>query len=149
MADDAHAPERCNFTTIRRAARLVTRYYETSLAPVGLGANQMMVLSYLNRLGSMRMVRLAELLAMDRATLGHNLRPLERDGLVSIGADEVDRRARQVSITAAGSRQLGLARPYWQHAQDNFESHFGVAEAKAMRQIMEQVAALPFADGVL
>jgi hypothetical protein len=34
---------------------------------------------YLKHQGTMRMGQLADLLVMDRATLGHNLRPLERD----------------------------------------------------------------------
>jgi hypothetical protein len=76
-------PVRCNCARIRRAARNVTRFYDACLAPVGITASRFTLLGYLEHQGPMRMGQLAELLAMDmdRATLGHNLRPLERDGL--------------------------------------------------------------------
>jgi hypothetical protein len=50
------------------------------------------------------MGQLAELLAMDRATLGHNLHPLERDGLPEI-------RARVATITTAGLHRIKRGRP--------------------------------------
>jgi DNA-binding MarR family transcriptional regulator len=46
--------------------------------------------------------RLAEILVMDRTTLGRNLRPLERNRLLEIVPSDEDRRARVVTITAAG-----------------------------------------------
>jgi len=76
-------PVRCNCARIRRAARNVTRFYDACLAPVGITASRFTLVGYLKHQGPIRMGQLAELLAMDmdRATLGHNLRPLERDGL--------------------------------------------------------------------
>lgn len=142
MADDIDVPARCNCARIRRAARSITRYYDTKLAPSGLGANQFTLLGYLKRRGPMRIVQLADLLAMDRATLGHNLRPLERDGLLETKPDKNDGRARLVSITAAGREKMALARPYWDEAQDRFEASFGAPEAMAMRGIMDSVADL-------
>jgi DNA-binding MarR family transcriptional regulator len=45
-------------------------------------ASQIIVLlSYLVTSGPMTMAQLAKLMSMDRATTGHNLRPLVRDGL--------------------------------------------------------------------
>lgn len=39
---------------------------------------------------------------MDHATVGHNLRPLERDELITVAVSEADRRVRIVSITDEG-----------------------------------------------
>jgi DNA-binding MarR family transcriptional regulator len=72
------------------------------LAPVGVTAGHFTLLAYLKHQGPMRMSQLAELLAMDRTTLGHNLRPLERDGLLEIIPSKEDRKARFAAITAAG-----------------------------------------------
>ena len=47
---------------------------------------------------------------MDRTTLGRNLRPLERDGLLAIGADPRDRRRRALTVTPAGEARLAAAR---------------------------------------
>ena len=57
------------------------------------------------------MGQLAELLAMDRATLGHNLRQLERDGLPEIIPSKEDRRARVATITTAGLHRIKRGRP--------------------------------------
>lgn len=87
------------------------------------------------------MGRLASRLGMDRATLGHNLRPLMARGLVaqSIGSD---RRARPLLLTSDGRAALAAALPGWRAAQENFENRFGAAAAAEMRGIMHRVAAL-------
>jgi DNA-binding MarR family transcriptional regulator len=135
-------PARCNCARIRRAARNVTRFYDACLAPVGLTASQFTLLGYLKHRGPMRMGQLAELLVMDRATLGHNLRPLERDGLLDIIRSKEDRRARMIAITPAGLRRIREGRPYWDRAQRVFENAFGASKAGEMRQIMDAAASV-------
>ena len=72
----------CNCLAIRQAARHVTQFYDQCLAPTGLRATQFAVLSRLHRLGPMTINALARELVMDRTTLGRNILPLEREGLV-------------------------------------------------------------------
>ena len=88
----------------------------------------------------MRITRLAEILAMDRTTLGRNLRPLERDRLLEIVTSDEDRRARVVTITAAGLDRIKEGRPFWDHAQRVFECAFGASEAAEMRRMMDAAA---------
>ena len=80
---------------------------------------------------------------MDRATIGHNLRPLERDGLIRIRIGEEDRRVRQVMITDRGEAALLAAYPAWQRARSGFESAFGVREAGHLRDLMTRVIEAP------
>jgi DNA-binding MarR family transcriptional regulator len=136
-------PVRCNCTRIRRAARKVTRFYDACLAPVGVTASQFTLLAYLKHQGPMRMSQLAELLAMDRTTLGHNLRPLERDGLLEIIPSKEDRRARLVAIIAAGLHRIKQGRPLWDQAQCAFERAFGTSKAAEMRRMMDAAADVP------
>jgi len=86
------------------------------------------------------MMALGALLVMDRATIGHNLRPLERDGYLIVAVDETDRRARLVSITAAGLAKIAEARPRWNAAQKSFETVFGSTEAAQLRYMLDKVA---------
>lgn len=79
---------------------------------------------------------------MDRATMEHNLRPLESDGLVSIKVAREDRRAREIALTARGRRREAECRPHWLKAQRRFEKEFGVADALAMRRMMTRVATM-------
>ncbi len=74
-------PEVCNCAALRQAARRVTRLYDEALAPTGLGANQYSILVRLSG-GPSTIQELAQRLVMDRSTLGHLLRPLEKRGLV-------------------------------------------------------------------
>ena len=66
---------------------------------------------------------------MDRATVGHNLRPLERDELITVAVSEADRRVRIVSITDEGLKRVAVGRPGWDRAQAEFESYFGAERA--------------------
>src|SRR6266852_4427340 len=106
-------PEICNCAALRQAARRVTKLYDDALLPVGLGANQYSILGRLNYAGPSRIQDLARLLVMDRSTLGHLLRPLEKRGLVSLDVSEQDRRSRTVALTRAGKVLVAEAHPLW------------------------------------
>jgi DNA-binding MarR family transcriptional regulator len=133
----------CNCAVIRQAARRVTRLYDQALASSGLRITQYPILVWLASAGSSTMSLLAARMVMDRATLGHNLRPLEAQGLITITAGE-DRRSRVVSLTELGRRKLREARPAWEAAQQNFEAAFGAAESAALRATMTRLARLDF-----
>ncbi|MCM3628303.1 MarR family winged helix-turn-helix transcriptional regulator [Paenibacillus glycanilyticus] len=146
MAIDINIPAVCNCTKLRRAQRHITRLYDTCLAESGAGlrATQFSILGYLKTEGPKTMMELAELMTMDRATIGHNLRPLERDSLVRIAVSETDRRARIVSITDEGLSRLEIGKPGWAKAQAEFERQFGAENAKLMRDMMDDVAGISF-----
>jgi DNA-binding MarR family transcriptional regulator len=133
----------CTCAVIRQAARRVTRLYDQALAPFGLRITQYPILVSLAVSGPSTMGVLAERMIMDRATLGHNLRPLEAAGLVTL-ASGPDRRSRVVTLTETGHARLRAARPAWDAAQNAFEIVFGAKEAAALRETMAQVARLEF-----
>ena len=74
----------CVCNTLRRATRAVTAMYDATLAPSGLRITQFSVLIALARLGPLPVSRLAAEVVLDRSTMGRNLDPLERRGLVRI-----------------------------------------------------------------
>ena len=80
----------CNCLAIRQAARYVTQLYDRHLARSGLRTSQYGILARLKRLGATTINELAAELVMDRTTLGRNIRPLERDGLISISYSAID-----------------------------------------------------------
>lgn len=137
------APGACNSTAIRKAARNLTRFYDACMATAGMRTTQYSILSLLAGRGPATMAVLADLLVMDRATIGHNLRPLERDGLVSIKVGRTDRREREVALSELGRQREKEGRPQWLKAQQQFEREFGPAEALAMRRIMARIAQMP------
>jgi DNA-binding MarR family transcriptional regulator len=144
VADDPTARE-CNCLAIRQAARHVTQFYDQLLAQSGLRATQFAILGRLQRNGPLPINTLAAALVLDRTTLGRNILPLERDGLIEIGASSADRRRREVRLTAAGAARLRAAQRGWNEAQQRFNEVFGPERAAALRDLLREVTASDFA----
>ena len=116
--------------------------YDSVLTPAGLKSTQYGILSELNRRGAAlpTVNELAEALVMDRSTLGQNLRPLERDGLVKLLTDPQDRRSRLIALTKQGVAKFNEAARYWRVAQDRFETAFGQEKAAELRSALVAIA---------
>jgi DNA-binding MarR family transcriptional regulator len=142
MSDPATLP--CNAFALRSAARHLSQFYDGMLAPLGLRTTQFSILARLQASGPWSIHALAERLVMDRTTLGRNIRPLERDGLLVIGPDPRDRRSRALSITPKGVALLEDARRRWGQAQARFESSYGPARAAELRAALRDVTSLQF-----
>ena len=139
-------PEVCNCSALRQAARRVTRLYDDALAPTGLGVNQYSILARLGRVGPSRLQDLARLLVMDRSTLGHLLRPLEKRGFVRLRVSEQDGRSRVTELLPAGRAALAKGRPLWAQAQRRFASAFGEEGALDLRTILKTIAMADFGE---
>ena len=135
----------CNCLAIRQAARHVSQFYDQLFAPTGLRATQFAILSRLRRDGPMTINALAAALVMDRTTLGRNILPLQRDGLIEIVASTADRRRRELCLSAAGVDRLALAIERWRVAQTRFDAVFGSERAAALRDLLREVVASEFA----
>ncbi|WP_420993114.1 MarR family winged helix-turn-helix transcriptional regulator [Cupriavidus sp. 30B13] len=132
----------CNCTAMRKASRRLSQMYDNALAPTGLKSTQYSILAEIKRHGEPPTMReLADAMVMDRSTLGHNLGPLERDGLVELAASATDRRSKHVVLTARGRARIAEARRLWQAAQKRFEQRFGAAQAAALRAVLLDIAA--------
>jgi DNA-binding MarR family transcriptional regulator len=140
-ADSSLKPEDCNCFVVRSAARHVTQLYDQFLAPVGLHVTQFSILAKLKRLGPMTINALAKEMVMDRTTLGRNVLPLERDGLIRIEASASDGRAKELHLTKAGEKRLLAGREAWKRAQARFDSRFGAKRAADFRAMLRAVVA--------
>jgi DNA-binding MarR family transcriptional regulator len=109
----------CLCLHLQRAARAVARRFDAALRPLGLTSGQFSLLMSLNRPEAASIGNVSALLAMDRTTLTANLKPLERRGLVTVTADNADKRMRRLTLTPAGRALLGAAVPVWRrtHAE--------------------------------
>jgi DNA-binding MarR family transcriptional regulator len=133
----------CNCYALRQAARRVTQLYDRALAPLDLRATQYSLLVEIERLGPISLIPLAAAMVMDRATLGHNVRPLLAQGYVSLSVGR-DRRSREVVLTERGRKILQKARPLWRRAQAVFERDMGVEEAAQLRAQLDRVSTREF-----
>ena len=101
MLTEREIIESCACHRARTAARVVTRAYDEVLRPVGLRTTQLSVLLAVAADDAMSITALAKFMGMDRSTLTRNLRPLEKEGLIRLGA-EGWHRSRNLEITKAG-----------------------------------------------
>lgn len=107
----------CLCLHVQRASRKVGRRYDQAFRPLGLTNGQFSILMALSRPQPTAMPELAEILGMDRTTLTAALKPLERRGLLQLGRNTEDRRARQMALTDEGRTLVGEAVPLWEQAQ--------------------------------
>src|SRR5260221_9028541 len=138
-------PSRCSCTALRKASRRISQLYDAALAPSALKTTQRAILAEIRRSEPTAVGSLAEALVMDPGALAHTLKPLERDGLVSIDVDRRDRRNRLVRLTPAGRSRLAESDILWENAQRSFEVAFGRVKSEALRGAMRFLISGEFA----
>ncbi len=123
----------------RRAARAITRAYDTALRPIGLQATQVTLMNViaLGPEGAQPMGRLSDILGLDLSTLTRNLRALEKAGLVQIGRSDRDRRVRVARLTEAGKTRLAGALPLWKQAHGRIVAALGEEAAQALHVTLD------------
>lgn len=141
MSTDFPRADECNCLAVRQAARHITQFYDQFLAPSGLRTTQFSILAKLRRLGPLTINALADELVMDRTTLGRNMLPLEREGLIDIVPGKRDRRSKELQLSEAGAERLRAALKGWAQAQSQFEATFGSKRTKDLRALLHTVAA--------
>ena len=132
-------PETCSCLALRQATRLTTQLYDQHLAPSGLRTTQFSILAKLARLGPSTINALAAALVVDRSTLGRNILPLERDGLIRIEASAADARSKELHVTRKGAARLDAALEHWTEAQKRFEAAYGKERAAQLRGLLHGV----------
>lgn len=139
-------PDLCNCLALRQAARHVTQFYDQFLAEVGLRTTQYSILTRLRRLGPLSINALARELVMDRTTLGRNILPLQRGGLIAVVKGRADRRSKELQLTDAGLARLRTAIEGWAEAQARFETAFGGERSSELRTLLHAVSATDLAN---
>jgi DNA-binding MarR family transcriptional regulator len=135
----------CILAAMRAATRRLTQLYDEAMAPSGLRVTQYHILSELQRreAESPTMSEMAEILTIERSALGQTLRPLERDGFITLGRDPEDARRRPVRLTRAGRQALSRARQYWAEAHRRAEQFLGETAFAALRATLRDLAEDP------
>ena len=108
----------CQCLAAQRRARLLARRFDAVFQPLNINNGQFSLLVALAAPKPWRMGPLAELLAMDRTTLTSLLVTLKRRKLVKMMPDKTDKRARLVTLSAAGSAVVAKAVPLWREEHE-------------------------------
>ena len=135
----------CICNNLRRAARLVTNYYDKLLEPAGLRVSQATVLVVLYLSGEQTINEMAEQLELDRTTMTRNLKPLAQKGLLTIASGS-DQRTRVVALTPKGKAALLKVLPLWEQTQAYMVEGIGEANASLLLTQLSEAAALTTPD---
>lgn len=134
----------CHATSLRKATRRVSQLYDTVLAPCGLRSTQRSILIHIARAQAPSMSDLAAALVLDRSALAHNLKPLEREGLVEVKVDPNDKRSRLITLSKKGEDKLLESQALFEQAQGCFETALGAEQAHELRDSLRLIAALDY-----
>jgi DNA-binding MarR family transcriptional regulator len=125
----------------QRAARALARRFDEALRPVGLTSGQFSLLMALNRPEPPPIGPVARLLAMDRTTLTAALKPLQREGMVSVEANPRDRRSRVLALTDKGRETLAAAVPIWRKTHRDVEAVAPLVDCNDLRWALNSLSA--------
>ena len=86
---------------------------------------------------SISITELADVVNLDRSTLGRNLRVLEKQSLIRTGTGK-DGRTRMVSLTESGRASLQAAVPLWRQAQQDYAERIGADTLALLDRVINQ-----------
>jgi DNA-binding MarR family transcriptional regulator len=138
---DFSATENCVCFNLRRVARLMTQHFDAELRRHGIRTTQTPILVALKAMGTSSMAELSDTLGMERTTLVRNLRPLQRDGLVTLTGGGRGGRV-ELLITAKGRKQIEKLMPAWRSAQGAAVKTLGEERWSAILADLETAAAV-------
>jgi DNA-binding MarR family transcriptional regulator len=144
MTTAATALDQVPMTTLLTGlGRDATARVRRAIRPLGLGAQQFMVLKQLQVVGQTSQAELADALGIDRSNLAVVVAELSDRGLVERTRDAVDRRRYVLRLARAGERLLGRADGAIAAAEEELLAPLGGAERGALYTLLRRLA-----DGV-
>jgi DNA-binding MarR family transcriptional regulator len=129
----------CAALNFRRTARAVSRLYDLALAPSGIRATQMAILTAIAKFQPVSISRIGEILVLDQTTLTRSLRLLQKQGLLEVSRRSA-RRQRFLTLTDSGVKALARAAPLWRAVQAKFLSEMGQDHWSVLRNQLERLA---------
>lgn len=132
----------------RSPIALGRRFYQIAVAvtaevqqPVGLRPLEFGVLLRVHDTPGLDQNTLADVMALDRTSAGALVQRLEQAGLIARDVREDDRRARVLTLTAAGKALHDRQRPLAEAAQARMLSVLDEAEQRVLIDLLERVIA--------
>jgi DNA-binding MarR family transcriptional regulator len=138
MSKPATVALSCMCASFRRASRVLTQHYDTTLRPLGLRATQFTLLQALSLTGEVSQGTLGGILAIDSTTLTRTLAIMGRRGWITRRSGK-DRRERWLSLSEAGGAEYKRALPYWEKVQRELRARLGNRHWNQLLKLTNQV----------
>ena len=137
---DLSTMRNCVCFNLRRAARMMTQFYDIEARRHGIRPTQTTLLAALAAKPDWSMEELSGFLGMDRTTLVRNLRPLQRDKWIAVEGGGRGSRV-TLSITTNGKKELERVMPAWRSAQRAAVRTLGEARWASILSDLERATA--------
>jgi DNA-binding MarR family transcriptional regulator len=128
----------CACTTLRKASRAVTRFYDEALRSTDLTSTQFAVMRAVAREEKVPMSRVASTLVMDRTTFYRAIAPLLRAGDLKWVPSRDDGRAKLLELSPSGRRRMDRAAGKWAAAQRRMVRKIGLARWRELSRWLQQ-----------
>ncbi len=126
---------------LRRAHQRHQALYAETAAGLGLTGPQFAALLRLAEAGRATQNQLGRMAAMDSATVQGVVRRLALRGLVRVGLDPMDRRARVLSVTPEGHALLAEAKAAGKRANDTLLAPLDPGERAHLLSLLQRLSA--------
>ena len=139
MTTADYIAQNCAAIRTRKAARIVSRYYDEALRPLGIKNTQLSLLVAIKMGTPDSISAFANLMGIERTTLTRNLQLLGKKGLIEVGPEGY-RRARAMRLLPLGQSILEKSLPLWQQAQDVIERKPGPDQWQISKDALENLS---------
>ena len=140
----------CLNTVLRLAARQITQIYDAALAPSGLTAAQARLVAVVAELDDSAgegpvLQDVARRLGLEVSALTHALRPLLRDGVLTVSRGTADGRTRHARLTPAGAARLDRVMALYAEVNGRIADRLGAEETATLRRLSGMILRPGFA----
>lgn len=125
---------------LNKAMRVIQRYYEKHLTPLGITPSQFYVLSYLWRKDEAKFKDLAKSVNIEGPTLTGILDRLERNGFIIRKDDAEDRRSIVISLTEKAKEIIPKGMEFVQQLDDEVKNSFLPEEFMSCMKVIDKIA---------
>jgi DNA-binding MarR family transcriptional regulator len=133
--------DRCLNLELRKANRVLSQIYDSYMAKCGLKTSQFSILRAVSFLKNTTNRQLQDVLVLDQTTLSRGLKPLIRDGYITVKAG-ADRRQKELLLTKEGKAMFSEAEAHWLDAQNYVESCLGDDTKKQLFSLSKSIVKL-------
>ena len=123
--------ETCFAHSVRRADRVLSQIYNDHLSPLGLRITQFALMRALHYMGETTASHLEKALVMDQTTVSRGLKPLMRDGYITVIPGD-NRREKILALTHEGESLYQQALEPWELAQQAIKVSLGDAGVETL-----------------
>lgn len=131
----------CLNFSLRKANRVLNKIYDRHMQACGLKSGQFSILKVIELRKQTTNRELQNIMMVDQTTLSRGLKPLIRDGYITVSPAE-DARVKLLSLSAEGRKLHAQGNLLWEQAQESVKKQLGKDFSQKLLEVTSVVAGL-------